>query len=61
MSEEQQNHSHHHSEQPTLPLRIFQINKSQTAHLEIINNIESDKWNIILVQEPHMLNKFNTI
>jgi exonuclease III len=44
-------------------LRIFQINlnKSQTAHLEIINTIESGKWDVILVQEPHMLNKFNAI
>ena len=59
---EKQTHNHHHTKRP-IPLRIFQINlnKSQTAHLEIINVIESNKWDIVLVQEPHMINKFNAI
>src|SRR5262245_37322352 len=36
-------------------LSILQINlnKSSHAHLDLINNVNSAKWDIILVQEPH--------
>ena len=37
-------------------LRILQINlnKSPNAHLDLINNVRSEKWDIILVQEPNI-------
>jgi endonuclease/exonuclease/phosphatase family metal-dependent hydrolase len=43
-------------------LRILQLNlnKSEKAHLDFTNNIKKDKWDIILVQEPHTT-KFNAI
>jgi ribonuclease HI len=36
-------------------LRILQINlnKSPHAHLDLINNVNSASWDIILIQEPH--------
>jgi ribonuclease HI/exonuclease III len=60
---EHQTQDRDHTERHPTPLRIFQINlnKSQTAHLEVINIIESNKWDIVLVQEPHMISKFNAI
>ena len=44
-------------------LRIFQINlnKSEKAHLKLINNRLSSKYEIILIQEPHCIKKFNNI
>ena len=60
------------SEQPNEPsqlaysgsLQIFQINlnKSQIAHLDLINYELSNKYELILVQEPHItsFNKFRT-
>ena len=40
---------------PKETLRILQINlnKSEKAHLELLNNLKGDKWDIVLVQEPH--------
>jgi len=45
------------------PLRILQINlnKSKTAHHELINNIQSKKWDIVLIQEPYIVNHFGAI
>ena len=47
--------------QPRL-LRILQINlnKSEKAHLEMINSIKAEDWDVVLVQEPHAT-AFNAI
>ena len=44
-------------------IRILQINlnKSEKAHLELINSNLSDKYEIILIQEPHVISKFNGV
>ena len=36
-------------------LRILQINlnKLEKAHLELLNNLKGEKWDVVLVQEPH--------
>jgi hypothetical protein len=43
-------------------LRILQLNlnKSEKAHLELLNNVGKD-WDIVLLQEPHIINNFNAI
>ena len=43
-------------------LRILQINlnKSITAHLELINDLLAAHWDIILIQEPYII-YFNSI
>jgi hypothetical protein len=43
-------------------LRILQLNlnKSEKAHLELSNNVGKD-WDIVLLQEPHIINHFNAI
>jgi len=50
------------TQHPTL-LHILQINlnKSKIAHLDLISYIKGKDWDIILIQEPHITNKFNTI
>jgi hypothetical protein len=50
-------------QQTPIKLRLLQLNlnKSEKAHLEFVNNITKDKWDVILVQEPHMINRFNAI
>jgi exonuclease III len=57
-------HDTRHSDQ-TSPcrLRILQLNlnKSEKAHLEFANNIKREHWDIVLVQEPHMISKFNVM
>jgi hypothetical protein len=30
------------------------LNKSPNAHLDLINNVHGDKWDIVLVQEPNI-------
>jgi ribonuclease HI/exonuclease III len=47
----------------TLRLRILQINlnKSEKAHLDLLNNVTSKDWDIVLIQEPHTINRFNAI
>jgi ribonuclease HI/exonuclease III len=47
----------------TLHLRILQINlnKSEKAHLDLLNTATSKDWDIVLIQEPHTINKFNAI
>ena len=54
---------HTHPSQKLTSLRILQINlnKSEKAHLELINNIKAKDWDIVLVQEPHIIGHFNTI
>jgi ribonuclease HI len=45
-------------------LRILQINlnKSEKAHLELYNNVGKGKgWDVVLIQEPHIINAFNVI
>lgn len=37
------------------------LNKSEKAHLELINNVKARDWDIVLVQEPHTIGHFNTI
>jgi ribonuclease HI len=46
----------------TTSLRILQLNlnKSEKAHLELFNNVGKD-WDIVLLQEPHIINNFNAI
>ena len=46
----------------SLKLRILQVNlnKSEKAHLDIINKRVSKRYNIMLIQEP-FTTKFNTI
>jgi ribonuclease HI/exonuclease III len=50
----------HHTHQPNqnqpTTLRILQINlnKSEKAHLELLNNLKGTNWDIVLVQEPHV-------
>jgi hypothetical protein len=41
-------------------IRILQINlnKSQKAHLDLLGNVKSDKWDLVLIQEPHIMSKF---
>lgn len=43
-------------------LRILQINlnKSEKAHLDLLNGPLGTRWDIVLLQEPHVT-KFNTI
>ncbi|KAF8156805.1 hypothetical protein B0H34DRAFT_617735, partial [Crassisporium funariophilum] len=43
-------------------LRILQINlnKSEKAHLDLLNGLLGTKWDIVLIQEPHVT-KFKTI
>ncbi|KXN89368.1 hypothetical protein AN958_05701 [Leucoagaricus sp. SymC.cos] len=43
-------------------LRIFQlnINKSETAHLDLINRKIREYWDIVCIQEPHVM-KFSHI
>ena len=43
-------------------LRILQINlnKSEKAHLDLLNGPLGTRWDIVLLQEPHTT-KFNTI
>lgn len=38
-------------------LRILQINlnKSSKAHLELYNKVSRQDWDIVLVQEPHVM------
>src|ERR1700761_4907557 len=52
----------HRNNTTTENLRIFQINlnKSEKAHLELMNKRLSHKYEIILIQEPHV-NIFNNI
>lgn len=47
---------------PTI-LHILQINlnKSEKAHLYLFNQVSVEPWDIILIQEPHIVNKFNHI
>jgi exonuclease III len=48
----------------TSTLRILQLNlnKSEKAHLELCNNVGKGKgWDIVLIQEPHIINTFNAI
>ena len=44
-------------------LRILQINlnKSEKAHLDLYNQVSLEPWDIVLIQEPHIVNKFNHI
>lgn len=63
---EQPTRSTHQPTQPTQHptlLRILQINlnKSRIAHLDLIGYIKGKDWDIILIQEPHITNKFNAI
>ncbi|PPQ93502.1 LOW QUALITY PROTEIN: hypothetical protein CVT25_005243 [Psilocybe cyanescens] len=47
----------HQEEQPATPqLRILQINlnKSEVAHKELLNDGLSTKYDLILIQEPHI-------
>jgi hypothetical protein len=51
--------------QPPPPLtqqtiRILQINlnKSEKAHLDLLNNVKSNAWDLVLIQEPHVISKF---
>src|SRR5882757_8758513 len=48
---------------PPLSLRILQLNlnKSEKAHIEFINNIKKENWDVVLVQEPHMISRFNVL
>ena len=50
------------TQHPTL-LHILQINlnKSKIAHLDLISYIKGKDWDIILIQELHITNKFNAI
>jgi hypothetical protein len=47
---------------PPNRLRILQINlnKSEKAHLDLLNGPLGTKWDVVLLQEPHVT-KFNTI
>ncbi len=53
--------------QPTQPIahpfRILQINlnKSEKAHLDLLNRVKGDDWDVILIQEPHTVNNFSAI
>src|SRR5882762_7376374 len=60
MPERQENPAHQ-EEQPT-KIRILQINlnKSEKAHLDIINERTSRKYDIMLIQEPYTT-QFNAI
>ena len=52
----------HQQQNTTVNLRILQLNlnKSEKAHLELMNNSLSLEYEIILIQEPHV-NIFNNI
>ena len=41
---------------PPKMLRVLQINlnKLEQAHMELINNLKGDNWDVVLVQEPHV-------
>jgi hypothetical protein len=41
-------------EEQTLTIMQINLNKSEKAHLDIINEDVSQKYDIILVQEPHV-------
>jgi hypothetical protein len=53
MSEQPPDHAN--QEDQTIKIRILQINlnKSEKAHLDIMNEKISNKYDIILIQEPH--------
>lgn len=41
-------------------IRILQINlnKSEKAHLDLLNNTRNERWDLVLIQEPHVMSKF---
>jgi hypothetical protein len=60
---ERRSQQHPPTQQQLTSLHILQINlnKSEKAHLELINNVKAKDWDIMLVQEPHIIGHFNTI
>ena len=61
MLEQPADPAHQEEQQPT-KIRIMQINlnKSERAHLDIINEKVSSKYDIMLIQEPYTT-QFNAI
>ena len=57
---EQTNNQHHQVTSDNLRILQLNLNKSEKAHLELMNNSFSTKYKIILIQEPHV-NIFNNI
>jgi Endonuclease-reverse transcriptase len=55
MPEQPNEHENQQEEAPPTNLRILQINlnKSEKAHLDIINDKVSSRYDIMLIQEPH--------
>jgi endonuclease/exonuclease/phosphatase family metal-dependent hydrolase len=55
MPEQPNEHENQQEEVPPTNLRILQINlnKSEKAHLDIINDKVSSRYDIMLIQEPH--------
>jgi Endonuclease-reverse transcriptase len=37
------------------------LNKSEKAHLDLLNNVSTTDWDVILIQEPHIVTPFNHI
>ena len=56
-----QEHPHHTQQLTLLCILQINLNKSEKAHLELINSVKSKDWDIVLVQEPHNIGHFNTI
>jgi len=46
---------------PSLKIPQINLNKSEKAHLDLLNNVQDNTWDIILIQEPDTINKFNAI
>ena len=59
MSEQQEEHQNRNNNE-TLRLLQINLNKSERAHLDIINENLSQDYDLILIQEPHTTT-FNAI
>ena len=42
------------SQLKSLCILQINLNKSEKAHLELLNSLKGDEWDIVLVQEPHV-------